>query len=123
MDKKESLIYMERSLDSVLFLVPQAARNVLEALRRARGVAWDDSPDEIKAVFRQREALLGKLYKAIDLMSRGVWDLAEERLQELVVEGEELRAKLHLAQQERSSNEFRKQLEELEARLCTQTRP
>jgi hypothetical protein len=94
MDNKQRLIAATRSWNALLFLLPQAARNLREVLRIARTSISDDAPAEEKALFAQQEAMLGEFYKAMYVMRNGGWEGAYERFQELIAECEEHRAKL-----------------------------
>lgn len=94
MDNQQRLILLTRSWNALLFLLPQAARNMREVLRVARISIPDDAPAEEKALFAQQEAVLSEFYKAMYVMRNGGWEGAHERLQELIAECDGLRAKL-----------------------------
>jgi len=107
MDEKQRVASARRSSALLLFLIPQAARNVLEALRGARAAVWDDASTGEKALFAQQEALLSKFYKAVAAMGRDEWESADEQLQKLIAECEELRIASDREAKERVTREFR----------------
>jgi hypothetical protein len=110
MDEKEELKFAQASLNSVLFFVPQIARNAIELLRRARGAVLESSPAEVRVLFNQQEFWLKKLCSTFDLMHMDVWDLAQERFQELAVDCEMARAELDCAISAQFDEEFRRRV-------------
>ena len=112
MNEKQRVVFAQRSSISLLFLIPQAARNVLEALRGAQAAVWDDASTEEKVLFAQQEAVLGKFYKAVAAMGRDEWESADEQLQRLIVECEELRTALNRGDDDRRAKEFQKKFDE-----------
>ncbi len=102
----------QRSWNLLLFLLPQAARNVREVLRSARASVPESAPIEEKATFALQEDLLGKFYKAIEVMSHDGWEFADERLEDLIAECEELRRTSARQSNDESIEEFRSKLDE-----------
>jgi hypothetical protein len=84
---------MKNRLALLLFLIPQAARNILEILRYSRGMIWEDAPAAEQELFAQQEALLGELCNAVAPIANDGWDEAEDRLERLISKCEELRAR------------------------------
>jgi hypothetical protein len=122
MDNQQRLILLTRSSNALLFLIPQAARNVREVLRVSIASISDDAPAEEKVLFDRQEAMLGEFYRAIHVMSHDGWEFANERLQKLIAECEEQRANLDREFQDLWMKEFDSRLDEAVLRAAENPR-
>jgi hypothetical protein len=111
-------ITVARSREALLFLIPQAARNLQEVLRCATSSVPDaDDYPEARNIFDEQEELLGQLYKAVEAMSTDNWCLAEVRLGAIITHCEERRAVLDREYHERRSGDLRRSLDEVFLKL------
>jgi hypothetical protein len=93
MDERIRVTTAKRSLDVVLHLLPQTAREMREIFRYA--LTMDGITKEEESHFGHQEVLLTKFYDAVDAMRAGRWGLADKRLQEVSSECEDVRAKVY----------------------------
>jgi len=117
MDSQERL-KATRSLNLLLFLLPQVCRNLLATVRFAQGYISDDALDQERAIFAQQEELLGEFYKAVAVMSHDAWDKAEESLQALIARCETLDAALSKECKERELRDYQDRLKAAELRAA-----
>ena len=93
-DERSFVTTAKRSLDVVLHLLPQIARDVREIFRYALTSGGITAPEE-EAQFAHQEVLLKKFYLAIEAMGRDRWGLADKYLQEVISESEDVRVRIH----------------------------
>ena len=97
-----------KSLDAVLFLIPQVARNLRELFRCA--LSNEGFTEESNAHFAHQEAVLGELYEALDVTSKDRWGIADDRLQKAILNCEELRERLY-------REDFQREVKNLNSKL------
>jgi hypothetical protein len=103
MDPRKVETAAERSLDVVLHLLPQAARDLREVLRYALTIHGITKEEE--GEFALQEVRLSKLYDGFDAMRGDQWGLADKYFQEVISECEDLRPRL---ERERFDKEHKK---------------
>jgi hypothetical protein len=91
-DQRQVLTTATRSLDVVLHLLPQAARDLREVFRYALTIHGITKEEE--GEFALQEVLLSKLYDGFDAMRRDQWGLADKYFQEVISECEGARVRI-----------------------------